>query len=356
MTDSFQDLLAQVRSGVLRADSHRIDAARIAPLTAAHTVEIATLEDGERSRLRDAGLRALRTGRLGRLILNGGMATRFGGGVKALAEVFPGKNFLTLKLEHMTHAERELDVAPVPVALLTSFNTHDATGEALDTHSHYGRRPEELVRVLQSDMPRIDLSQGYAEARPLASRSATGHGDFLFALYRRGIVDAWLDRGISHIDFSNIDNLGATLDPVLLGRVIESGAAMVVEVARKEADKGGAACLLDGTPTVLEGPYFPPHFEHDQLPLFNTNNLWLDLRVLRKLATRPTPLPWHLVEKRLDGQRMGQFERFAIDLCRLVPSLGFITVPRDGLTGRFFPIKTPTDLETSREALRERLG
>jgi hypothetical protein len=34
----------------------------------------------------------------------------------------------------------------------------------------------------------------------------------------------------------------------------------------------------------------------------------------------------------------------------------FLQVPRSGPNGRFFPVKTPADLEAAREPLRELLG
>ena len=52
----------------------------------------------ERERLAETGCGAIAGGRVGVLLLAGGMATRFGGGVKALAEVLPGLTFAAAKL------------------------------------------------------------------------------------------------------------------------------------------------------------------------------------------------------------------------------------------------------------------
>ncbi|MCG6872193.1 MAG: UTP--glucose-1-phosphate uridylyltransferase [Gammaproteobacteria bacterium] len=355
----FLRLLEAVRSGPLRPGAHTVSSTRIAPLLADATTEIARLPADRRAGLEAAGREALQAGRLGRIVLNGGMATRFGGVVKALVKVFDDQDFLDLKLRQAQKLEAALELPPAPVALMVSFATEAATREALLQRDHYGRSDTHIALFRQEDMPRVNLSGGYPAARPHDSRSACGHGDFLDCFAASGLLDNWLQRGITHIDFSNLDNLGATLDPLLFGTMLDSGAEMMIEVAHKRDDRGGAACRVDDQPRVLEGPYFPPDFDHRQLPLFNTNNLWFELAALRELVQRPDRealLPWHLVEKTVDGQPLAQLERFAIDLCHVLRRIEFATVPRDGDRGRFFPIKTPEDLAANREMLRRRLG
>ena len=57
---------------------------------------------------------------------------------------------------------------------------------------------------------------------------------------------------------SNVDNLGATLDPAVIGAPLARGAALTAEVVRKEkGDKGGAPARLDGRPQIIEGFRFP---------------------------------------------------------------------------------------------------
>src|SRR4029450_7479065 len=82
---------------------------------------------------RSAGIDALRRGEVAQVVLAGGMATRFGGVVKAVLTAVDGKSFLEAKLEQTRALERALDTT-VPVALMTSFATDDAV------RSHVGER------------------------------------------------------------------------------------------------------------------------------------------------------------------------------------------------------------------------
>jgi UTP--glucose-1-phosphate uridylyltransferase len=61
------------------------------------------------------------------------------------------------------------------------------------------------------------------------------------------------------------------------------------------------------------------------------------------------------VEKEVEGRPAVQLERLVNELCSLVPTT-YLEVPRSGPRGRFFPIKTPADLEASRGPLREMLA
>ena len=47
---------------------------------------------------REAGVEALRAGRVAQVVLAGGMATRFGGVVKGAVEALDGRSFLSWKL------------------------------------------------------------------------------------------------------------------------------------------------------------------------------------------------------------------------------------------------------------------
>jgi UTP--glucose-1-phosphate uridylyltransferase len=91
---------------------------------------------------------------------------------------------------------------------------------------------------------------------------------------------------------------------------------------------------------------FPPGFDQDSLPVFNTNSLVVDLDVLG----HPHPLTWLYVVKDVDGRPAVQLERLINELSAFVPTT-FLLVPRDGPQSRFVPVKTPADLEQARPLL-----
>src|SRR5918999_1789149 len=68
-------------------------------------------ERGEDGEARDAGVEALRAGEVATVVLNGGMATRFGGVVKGTVEAFDGRSFLELKLSSTAEVGAALEEA-----------------------------------------------------------------------------------------------------------------------------------------------------------------------------------------------------------------------------------------------------
>ena len=129
------------------------------------------------------------------------------------------------------------------------------------------------------------------------------------------------------------------------------GRPVTTEVAPKDGDMGGAPARVDGRLMLLEAPRFPPEFDHERIPVFNVNTLTVDLDVL----DRDYELTWLYVEKEVEGRRAVQLEHLFHELSAFVPTT-YLVVPRSGPRGRFFPVKTPEDLEATRAALRELLA
>lgn len=294
----------------------------------------------------EAGTEALRRGEVAQVVLAGGMATRFGGVVKAVLEAVDGRSFLEVKLLKTAQLESALDVA-VPVALMTSFATEDAIRD------HVAERGlgEPLVFsqfVSLRLQPDGELFVG-ADGRP--SVYAPGHGDLFRAIRSAGVVASFRERGIRVVTVSNVDNLGARVDPLVVGMHLLSGTPLSCEVARKEGDLGGAPIRVDGHLQLVEGPRFPPGFDQDLVPVFNTNTALFDLEAL----DRDYDLTWLYVEKDVDGRAAVQLERLYHEASAFVPTT-YLEVPRRGPRGRFLPIKTPADLELAQGDLRELLA
>jgi UTP--glucose-1-phosphate uridylyltransferase len=339
----FAELRERVRTGVLSPDSN-IVCGELEPPAAADLVALPDRGDDEDARA--AGMGALAAGRVAAVVLNGGMATRFGGVVKGTVEVLDGRSFLELKLASTAEVAAGLGAA-VPVAVMTSFATDAPTREFVAM-----RRLPEPVWFSQFVSLRLErdgeLFRG-ADGRP--SPYAPGHGDFLTAFRRSGVLERLREAGVRHVMVSNVDNLGARIDPAVVGMHLLGGRPVTAEVAAKGGDLGGAPVRLDGRPQLLEAPRFPPSFDQSRIPVFNVNTVTLDLDVL----ARDYDLTWLYVEKSVDGRTAVQLERVFHEVTAFVPTT-FLVVPRDGPRGRFFPIKTPEDLEATRGALRELLA
>ena len=342
----FEELRARVAAGELSPESNvvqgEIEPPRPEDLTAASRA-------GRRratTRRATAGLEALRAGEVGQVVLAGGMATRFGGVVKAIVEAVDGRSFLEIKLAETRELEEAVG-AEVPVALMTSFATDDVIrefvaerglGEPIVFHQFVSLRLE----------PDGDLFRD-AEGRP--SLYAPGHGDLLRALRESGTLDALRERGVRVVTVSNVDNLGARVDPAVIGMHVLGGRPYTAEVTRKHGDLGGAPVRVDGKLQLLEGPRFPPSFDQDRVPVFNSNTAVFDLDAL----DRDFDLTWLYVEKSADGRVAVQLERVYHEASAFLPTT-YLEVPRRGPRGRFFPIKTPEDLVEAQADLRELLA
>ena len=62
---------------------------------------------------------------------------------------------------------------------------------------------------------------------------------------------------------------------------------------------------------------------------------------------RDYPLTWYYVEKTVDGRAAVQMERLVGELSAFVET-SYLVTPRDGPRGRFYPVKTPEDLDALR--------
>src|SRR5207248_1587180 len=168
------------------------------------------------------------------------------------------------------------------------------------------------------------------------SLHATGHGDLPDALRASGLLDRFLDRGGRQLWIMNLDNLGATVDPLPLGWHIDHGAPLTVEVVDKApGDRGGIPVRLDERPVVLESFRLPEGFDEDAVRVFNTNTFIADAAVLRDLSM---PWTWFRVEKTVDDRPAIQFERLVGELTSSLDSR-FLRVPREGAESRFLPAK-----------------
>jgi UTP--glucose-1-phosphate uridylyltransferase len=338
----FESLRARVAAGELSPDSNLIRGS-IEPPAEEDLTKLPAPGDAHYDQVRQAGLDALRRGEVAQVVLAGGMATRFGGVVKAVLTAVDGRSFLEAKLEQTAALEREVG-ANVPIALMTSF----ATDAAIREHVAERELGDPFV-FNQFVSLRLDAAgELFRDADGRASLYAPGHGDLFEALQRSGTLAALGELGVRIVTVSNVDNLGARVDPVVVGAHLVAGRPLTCEVARKEGDMGGAPARVDGKLQLVEGPRFPPSFDQERVPVFNTNTTVFDLKTL----SGDYDLSWLYVLKDVDGRRAVQLERLYHEVSAFVPAQ-YLEVPRRGSRGRFLPIKTPADLERAQDDFRE---
>jgi len=297
----------------------------------------------EHERLRARGEEAMKNGQLAFCTMAGGMATRMGGIVKALAEVTPGHSFLDMRLaENRTASTRA--GRPVPLWLMTSDATNDAIVHALakaGAPSHVAAFRQNLSLRLNPDGSLFIGDDGQP------SEHATGHGDLVDALRRSHLLDRFLESGGKYVWITNVDNLGASIDAVVLGQfldAVDKGTDVQCEVCRKEGDKGGIPVHAEGKLQVLEEFRLPAAFDPTTVSVFNTNTFLVRAQPLAK-----KPLTWRYfeVEKKVDGRTALQFERLLQEITAQMPS-SYLEVSRDGASSRFLPVKDFDELAKRR--------
>jgi UTP--glucose-1-phosphate uridylyltransferase len=328
----FQELRRRVARGELSKDANHVRGT-VGPLPEDGLTE---LDESARA----VGERAIAGGEVAVAVLNGGMATRFGGVVKGIVPALDGRSFLEWKLE-------DAAAAGVPFVVMNSFATDDPTRAFVRD-----RGLAEPAYFTQSALLRLTPAGELflEDGRP--SPYAPGHGDFLRSIRSSGVLSELRSRGVRTLLLSNVDNLGARVDPLVVGAHLAGGRPLTAEVTRKRpGDVGGAPVLVDGRPMIVEGFRFPPGFDQGSVPIFATNTFAFDLDALGT----EHELTWLYVEKDLHGRTAVQLETLVNELSAFVPTT-YLVVPREGARNRFVPVKTPGDLVRAEPELRALLG
>jgi len=285
------------------------------------------------------------------LKLNGGLGTGMGlAKAKSLLTVKAGHTFLDI-------IARQATAGGIPLVLMNSFSTRDDTLAALAAYPGLSRGlpldflQHKVPKLNASDLRPVDWSRD-----PDLTWCPPGHGDIYTALVTSGLLDTLLARGYHTAFVSNSDNLGAVMDPGILGYFVDRGLPFMMEVAdRAEADKKGGhlARTPDGRLLLRESAQCPPgdvtaFQDIARHRFFNTNNLWLNLPILRKVLDAnqgilglPMICNTKTVDPRdPDSPTVYQLETAMGSAIAVFPGAGALRIPKS----RFAPIKKTNDL------------
>lgn len=297
----------------------------------------------EHAALTARGMEALSRGEVALCVLAGGMATRMGGVVKALVEALPGRTFLDLRLGENAHVSAVYGAGKrVPLWMMTSEATEGPIRAALGD-----RHDAELLTTFEQFVSLRLTPEGglFLDEEGHPSVYSTGHGDLPDALAQSGLCRRFVARGGKVVAIANIDNLGATVDPTVVGFHLAHGDPMTVELVDKVgSDRGGGPVRWNGRPLITEEFRLPLGFDPATVPVFNTNTFLVSAEALTTLAMRWTYVE---VEKKIGDRKAVQFERILGELtAALLPR--FLRVPRTGAPSRFLPVKDVPELEKRR--------
>ncbi len=341
---------------VIRGETGIIQEEEIEPVT-----QVDTLDD-----LLTAG-EAAQEGRklLDKLVvvrLNGGLGTTMGlERAKSLLKVKDGNTFndvIALQLR----ALGETTGISIPLIHMTSFSTDEDVRNVMRGYSDLS--PQGLpATFLQHKHPKIYLDTLTPAQEPAEELNwnPPGHGDIYASLIATGLAEKLLGMGKQYLFVANADNLGATVEPAILGYLAKTGAPFLMETAeRTKADaKGGHLARRRSTgrlllressqaPTTESGEIIPQFQDVSLYRHFNTNNIWLDLEAVADVARThdgAVPLPLISNKKTVNprdksSRKVVQIETAMGAAIEVFEGARALQVPRS----RFAPVKSNNDL------------
>jgi UTP--glucose-1-phosphate uridylyltransferase len=177
------------------------------------------------------------------------------------------------------------------------------------------------------------------------------------SLASTGLLDTLLDQGFEYLFMSNSDNLGAVLEPRVLGWFAAEGLPFVSEVVdRTEADRKGGhlARRAEGGGLVLRETAQVPDDDQDAFEdferhrFFNANNIWVNLEALRRTLDSQDGvlgLPMIVNRKTVDPTDPSSPEVLQLETAMgaaigVFEGASAVHVPR----ARFAPVKTTSHL------------
>ena len=292
------------------------------------------------------------------LKLNGGLGTSMGmTGPKSLLEVKDGLTFLDVIVRQLIDVRRQSG-ARLPLVLMNSFATREASLGALEQWPELKR--DVPLDFIQGKVPKLladDLTPVKWPDDPALEWAPPGHGDLYTSLISSGMLDDLLDHGYEYAFVSNVDNLGAVLEPRILAWFAGQRLPFALEAPdRTEADRKGGhpARLREGGGLVLREKAQTPDEDLEALQdtgrhrYFNANNLWLNLSSLRdRLRERDGVLGLPMIVNR---KTVDPGDASSPEVIQLETAMGAAVGVFEGSAAirvrreRFTPVKTTNDL------------
>ena len=341
-------------------------------------IEVMQLPEIERRRgeYTRIGLEAIKAGKVGAVLLAGGMGTRLGSdapkgvyNIGLTKDVFIFQRLVENLLDVVHQAE-----AWIPLYVMTSDKNHEATTSFFEEKGYFGYNPDYVTFFMQDMAPASDYNgKVYMEEKWKMSTSPNGNGGWFLSMMKWGVVDKIREAGVEWLNVFAVDNvLQRIADPCFVGATIDTGSAVGAKVVRKNApdEKVGAICLEDGRPSIVE--YYEMTEELMSAtdaqgePAYNFGvilNYLFREKDLEEIVARKLPL--HIVEKKipyLDDNGMAvkpespngyKFEQLVLDMIHELDSCLPYEVVRNH---EFAPIKNKTGIdsvESARELCRE---
>lgn len=322
------------------------------------------------------GLDAIRAGKVGAVLLAGGMGTRLGSdapkgvyNIGLTKEVYIFQRLIENLLDVVHQAQ-----AWIPLYVMTSDKNHETTVAFFKEKEYFGYHADYVTFFMQDMAPASDYDgKVYMEAKHKISTSPNGSGGWFLSMMKWGVADKAREAGVEWLNVFAVDNvLQRIADPCFVGATIATNSAVGAKVVRKNApdERVGAMCMEDGRPSIVE--YYDMTEElmaakdENGEPAYDFGvilNYLFRVKDLQEIVDRKLPL--HIVEKKIpylnekgelvkpDVPNGYKFEQLVLDMIHELDSC----LPYEVVRNReFAPVKNRTGIdsvESARELCKE---
>ncbi len=225
-----------------------------APLDAVEVSEI----EARGVEFKELGLKAIREGKVGAVLLAGGQGTRLGlDRPKGTLNIGVAKELYLFEqlLRNLMDVTDEAGVY-VPLYIMTSNINNADTTAFFEEHDYFGYPKDYVKFFVQEMVPACDYEgRIYMESQTEVAMSPNGNGGWFSSMVNAGLLSDIKERGIEWINVFAVDNcLQRIADPMFVGATIAYGCESGAKVVRKAApdERVGVLCTEDGKPSIAE--------------------------------------------------------------------------------------------------------
>lgn len=339
---------------------------KIEPLAAMQLDEI----EYRREEFEALGFDAIKEGKVGAVLLAGGMGTRLGSDdpkgmydIGLTKPVYIFERIISNLMDVTKRAETWIHLF-----IMTSDKNHAATVDFFEEMNYFGYNKKYVTFFMQELAPATDYNgKIYMEEKGKISMSPNGNGGWFSSMSKCGVLSQVKSEGIEWLNIFAVDNvLQRIADPCFIGATLATNCTVGSKVVKKAApdEKVGVMCLEDGRPSIVE------YYElTDELmnakdekgePAYNFGvilNYLFKVEELEEIANKNMPL--HIVEKKIsymdeDGNQIKsaspngyKYETLVLDMIHLSKSC----LPFEVIRNReFAPIKNKEGVDSVESA------
>ena len=346
-------------------------------ITPIRCLEIPEIES-KKDEYTKAGIEAIKAGKVGAVLLAGGMGTRLGSD--------DPKGMYNIGITHDVFIFERLisnlqDVVKqcgnyITLFVMTSEKNNDATVKFFKEHNFFGYAGDKVHFFVQEMAPATDYNgKVYLEEKGRISTSPNGNGGWFLSMKKAGMLDVIHSEGIEWLNVFAVDNvLQRIADPAFVGATILGNYSVGAKVIKKAApdEKVGVMCLEDGRPSIVEYYELTDELmntkDSNGNPAYNfgviLNYLFKESELEEILEKK---LPLHVVEKKIpyldengnlvkpESPNGHKYEQLVLDMILLMNTCLPYEVIREK---EFAPIKNKTGIDSveSARALLEKNG